>query len=103
MHPALSFFGKLHGHGDFVSGGRTRIPPWSAEMASSRGEHSMPFEISPAMFFRPSSTSSRGTRAPGLAHGTTSPGRKFPTPATTWCVPEPSSTFAIHSGLFEDG
>ena len=45
------------------------MPPWSALIASSRGEHSMPSDTTPRISRRPSGSSRTGTRAPGGAHG----------------------------------
>ena len=80
------------------SSGRSRMPvSCSWETASSRGEHNIPLEISSRSGLASSGRSSTGTRAPGRAHGTRSPGFMFRTPTTTCVGPSPPSTIAMHS------
>ena len=47
----------------------SRMPPWSAEIASSLGEQSIPFDTTPRSSCAVERLGSAGTRAPGGAHG----------------------------------
>src|SRR6266536_638843 len=76
---------------------RTRIPLWSAESPSSRGEHNMPCDSIPRIFRADRGSGSPGTRAPGPANGTRSPGFMFLTPTTSSRWVPPASTRARHS------
>ena len=63
------------------------MPPWSPLIDSSRGEHSMPSDITPRISRRPKGSSKTGTRAPGGAQGTRSPAAMFRTPTTSSTSP----------------
>src|SRR6266542_560688 len=80
-----------------TSSARTRIPLWSADSPSSRGEHNMPSDSTPRIFRADRGSGSPGTRAPGPASGTRSPGFMFRTPTTRSRWVPPASTRARHS------
>ena len=76
--------------------GSTRMPSCDAEIPSSSGAQSMPFETTPRISRAPSGSGSVTTVAPGGASGTRSPGAMFRTPTTTSSSPDPVCTRARH-------
>lgn len=102
MHPALSFFGKLHGHGDFVSGGSTsplvlEFREWvEAGVARAAGNPEFPGQFDKgtafAFVYRSKGTSNRcfvGVLAPSRD----AVGRRFPLVAGFEVDSEPYRSF----------
>ncbi len=75
----------------------TQDPSCVAEIPSSSGAQSMPFETTPRISRAASGSGASGTRAPGGASGTRSPGAMFRTPTTTSSSPDPVCTRARQS------
>ena len=72
-------------------------------MRSSRGEHSMPLETTPRSVRGASGSGRTGTREPGCAHGTRSPGGEVADPGAHGSAPPVPSSIRATQSVSESG